>query len=79
MIGCAVRFEVRYKAEKLITARSDDATPLGITLVNEGQVRAKGGELEAQMRLSRRSRALMSYALQLCGSVDACRASELVI
>jgi outer membrane receptor protein involved in Fe transport len=37
---------------------------LAVSFVNQGQVRAKGLELEAQMRLPRESRVLASYALQ---------------
>jgi hypothetical protein len=73
-----VRFEVRYKAEKLITARSDDATPLGITFVNEG-VRAKRGELEAQIA-SAEDRGHGELRLQRATDQRTqCRASELVI
>jgi len=53
-----------YKAEQLITLVPDDAAFLGITYVNQGSVRAKGLEVEAQMRLRGASRALVSYALQ---------------
>ena len=53
-----------YKADKLITLIADDSTILGGTFVNQGDVRAKGLELEAQMRLKAGSRALVSYALQ---------------
>ena len=53
-----------YKAERLITLVPDDSAFLGVAFVNQGEVRAKGLELEAQMRLRGESRALMSYALQ---------------
>jgi iron complex outermembrane receptor protein len=53
-----------YKAEGLITLVPDDAAFLGLAFVNQGEVRAKGLELEAQMRLRGESRALVSYALQ---------------
>jgi iron complex outermembrane receptor protein len=53
-----------YKADRLITLIPDDSTLLGISYVNQGEVRAKGLELEAQMRLGGESRALVSYALQ---------------
>ena len=53
-----------YKAERLITLVPDDSAFLGLTFVNQGEVRAKGLELEAQMRLRGESRALVSYALQ---------------
>jgi outer membrane receptor for ferrienterochelin and colicins len=53
-----------YKADRLITTVLDDTTFLGGTYVNQGQVRAKGLELEAQVRLRGESRALVSYAVQ---------------
>ena len=54
-----------YKAEGLITLTTDEATFLGVTYANQGEVRAKGlGSLEAQMRLKWQSQALVSYALQ---------------
>ena len=53
-----------YKADRLITLIPDDSAFLGISFVNQGEVRAKGLELEAQMRLRGESRALVSYALQ---------------
>jgi iron complex outermembrane receptor protein len=52
-----------YRADQLITL-IPAATFLGATFVNEGEVRAKGLELEAQMRLKGASQALLSYALQ---------------
>jgi iron complex outermembrane receptor protein len=56
----------RYNADGLITLTSadDPAAFLGVTYVNEGQVQAKGLELEAQMRLWRGVESHMSYALQ---------------
>jgi len=53
-----------YKADRLITLIPDDSTFFGTSFVNQGEVRAKGLELEAQMRLKGGSRALMSYGLQ---------------
>ena len=55
-----------YKADQLITLTSTDdpGAFLGVTYVNEGEVRAKGLELEAQMRLWRGAEGHMSYALQ---------------
>ena len=53
-----------YKADDLLTLRSDAAAFLGTTFVNEGEVKAKGVEIEAQMRLKGNSRALVSYAVQ---------------
>ena len=53
-----------YKADRLITTTLDDSTLLGVSFINQGQVRAKGLELEAQMRFTGESRALVSYALQ---------------
>jgi outer membrane receptor protein involved in Fe transport len=53
-----------YKADRLITLIPDPAAFLGVTYVNLGQVRAKGLELEAQLRLKWGSNALVSYALQ---------------
>ena len=55
-----------YKAENLITLRATDdpGAFLGVTYVNEGEVRAKGLELEGQMRLWRGAEGHMSYALQ---------------
>jgi iron complex outermembrane receptor protein len=53
-----------YKADQLIALTVDDSAFLGVSYVNEGEVRAKGLELEAQMRLNGSSQALVSYALQ---------------
>ena len=57
-----------YKADRLITTTFDDSTLLGVSFVNQGQVRAKGLEFEAQMRLKGEARTLVSYAVQ--GAVD---------
>lgn len=53
-----------YTAQRMIVLIPDEAAFLGLTLVNQGEVQAKGLELEAQMSLAGRSRALVSYALQ---------------
>ncbi|MCA1584577.1 MAG: TonB-dependent receptor [Acidobacteria bacterium] len=53
-----------YKADRLITLTPDPSAPIGATYINEGQVRAAGLELEAQMRLRWRLESLVSYALQ---------------
>jgi iron complex outermembrane receptor protein len=53
-----------YKADRLITTTFDDSALLGVSFANQGQVRAKGLELEAQMRLQGEARVLVSYALQ---------------
>jgi outer membrane receptor for ferrienterochelin and colicins len=53
-----------YKADRLITLTLDDSTLLGVSWANQGQVRAKGLEVEAQMRFKGESRGLVSYALQ---------------
>jgi iron complex outermembrane receptor protein len=55
-----------YKAKELITltSTSDPDAFLGVTYVNEGEVRAKGLEFEAQMRLWHGAEGHMSYALQ---------------
>jgi iron complex outermembrane receptor protein len=55
-----------YKADNLITLRptDDPSAFLGVTYVNEGEVRAKGLEFEAQMRLWRGADGHMSYAVQ---------------
>jgi len=53
-----------YKADRLITTTLDDSTLLGVSFINQGQVRAKGLEIEAQMRFTGELRALVSYALQ---------------
>jgi iron complex outermembrane receptor protein len=53
-----------YKADRLITAIPDELTNAQLTYVNQGQVRAKGLELEAQMRIAGEARALVSYGLQ---------------
>jgi iron complex outermembrane receptor protein len=53
-----------YKADRLIDFILDDTSFLGVSFVNQGQVRARGLELEAQLRIGGESRALVSYALQ---------------
>jgi iron complex outermembrane receptor protein len=53
-----------YEAKRLIILVPDEEAFLELTFVNQGEVRAKGLELEAQMRLKGESRALVSYALQ---------------
>jgi outer membrane receptor for ferrienterochelin and colicins len=53
-----------YKAKQMVILVPDEAAFLGLTFVNQGEVQAKGLELEAQMRLKGESRALVSYALQ---------------
>ncbi len=53
-----------YKADRLITPALDGDALLGVSYLNQGQVRAKGLELEGQMRLRGESRALFSYAFQ---------------
>ena len=59
-----------YKAEELITTISDPSTLTTVSFVNQREVRAKGVELEAQMRLRGESRALVSYALQHAAEQD---------
>jgi outer membrane receptor for ferrienterochelin and colicins len=53
-----------YKADRLITETLDSSAFLGTSFVNQREVRAKGLELEAQVRFTGESRALVSYALQ---------------
>jgi iron complex outermembrane receptor protein len=53
-----------YQADRLITPIADASTLVGVSYINEGRVRARGLELEAQMRLKGTARALASYALQ---------------
>jgi iron complex outermembrane receptor protein len=53
-----------YKADQLITTEFDPNTVTGVSFVNQGQVRAKGLELEAQVRLRGDARTLVSYAIQ---------------
>ncbi|MEO8075818.1 MAG: TonB-dependent receptor, partial [Acidobacteriota bacterium] len=53
-----------YTAERLITLIADSNSFLEATFINQGEVRAKGLELEVQMRLLGGSRALVSYAVQ---------------
>jgi iron complex outermembrane receptor protein len=65
-----------YDANNLITLVPDASATLDITYVNVGEVRAKGLELETQMRLKGRADALVSYALQ--SAVDQATHDELV-
>jgi outer membrane receptor for ferrienterochelin and colicins len=53
-----------YEVDRLITLVPNDATFLGLSFGNQGAVRAKGLELEAQVRLRGESRVQASYALQ---------------
>jgi iron complex outermembrane receptor protein len=53
-----------YRADGLITLAPDGSTFFQTTYVNEGEVRARGLEVEAQMRLPRGWQASTSYALQ---------------
>ncbi|MEO8481067.1 MAG: TonB-dependent receptor [Acidobacteriota bacterium] len=53
-----------YRADGLITLVLDPSTFQGTTYINSGHVRAKGLELEAQMRLGRGVSGQLSYALQ---------------
>jgi iron complex outermembrane receptor protein len=53
-----------YKAEQLITFVPDASSFLGLTYINQGAVKAKGLEVEAQMRVGGESQAWISYALQ---------------
>ncbi|HET9270413.1 MAG TPA: TonB-dependent receptor, partial [Vicinamibacterales bacterium] len=53
-----------YKADRLITPTFDPDTLGQISFLNQGEVRAKGLELEGQLRLGGESRALVSYAVQ---------------
>ncbi len=59
-----------YKAEELITAVADPTTLTGVSFVNQGEVRAKGVEFEAQVRLRGESRALVSYAVQRAAEAE---------
>ena len=59
-----------YKADRLITTTVDPDAFLGVSYVNQGQVRARGVELEAQVRLRGESRALVSYAIQRTNDRD---------
>jgi len=59
-----------YKANGLITSVADPAALLGTTFVNQGEVRAKGLEFEAQMRLKWGWQALTSYAVQKATDQD---------
>jgi iron complex outermembrane receptor protein len=59
-----------YTAERLIILVPDDSAFLGLAFVNQGEVRAKGLELEAQMRIRGEARALVSYSLQSAVNQD---------
>ena len=66
-----------YKADGLITMVPDASAFLGTSYVNLGQVRAKGLEFEAQMRLGGGAQAVSELrASERRGSGDACRAAE---
>ena len=66
-----------YQADSLITLTPDSSAPLGTTYINEGRVRAKGLELEAQMRLRGGVRGQVSYALQQVTDQDTQRRSPI--
>ena len=53
-----------YKADNLITTVGDENTFLGVSFVNQGEVRARGLEFEAQMRLLGKAQAWVNYAVQ---------------
>jgi iron complex outermembrane receptor protein len=53
-----------YKADRLISLMADPSAFLGVTYVNQGKVRAKGLELEGQMRLWKGAESHVSYAVQ---------------
>ena len=53
-----------YRADRLITLIPDEETFLASTYVNQAKVRARGLELEAQMRLPRGVQGAASYAVQ---------------
>jgi outer membrane receptor for ferrienterochelin and colicins len=59
-----------YRAEELITVVSDPSSLSTVSFVNAGEVRARGVEFEAQMRIKGESRALMSYAVQRAAEQD---------
>ena len=59
-----------YRATSLITLAPDPSGFLGITYVNKGRVRAKGLEIETQMRLYGGVQVLGSYALQQATDQD---------
>jgi iron complex outermembrane receptor protein len=59
-----------YKASRLITLTPDPSTFFTTTYINGGEVRARGLELEAQMRLVGGLQGLMSYALQRARDVE---------
>jgi iron complex outermembrane receptor protein len=53
-----------YRADRLITPVPGSDGFFGVTYVNQGEVRARGLELEAQMRLPAGAQAQASYSLQ---------------
>lgn len=53
-----------YRAEQLITQVAEPTARSTVSFINQGEVRARGFEVEAQMRLRGESRALVSYAVQ---------------
>jgi outer membrane receptor for ferrienterochelin and colicins len=53
-----------YRADQLIAVALDPDALLGVTYVNQGRVRARGVEVEAQMRLKWNWQAFASYAVQ---------------
>ena len=59
-----------YRAERLITPLLDDSAFLGVSFVNEGEVRAKGLEIEAQMRLKGAARGFVRHVFQARLSVS---------
>ena len=59
-----------YEANRLITLIPDASTFLGSSYVNHEEVRARGLEFEAQMRLSGGAQAIVSYALQNTEDID---------
>ena len=66
-----------YKADRLITSIPDGSALLGTSFVNQGQVRAKGLELESQVRLKGGAQVLVQLRAPERGrSGDARRASE---
>ena len=59
-----------YNADKLITSIDDDTAFLGVSFENQGEVRAKGVEFEAQMRLKGGAQAWANYGLQSARNRD---------
>lgn len=62
-----------YRADRLITSTADPEAFLGATYVNQGEVRARGLEVESQMRLWHGWQAWASYALQRAVDQDTAR------